>query len=524
MRIAEFIRCRSGQGLSAGLALMVGAGVAAISGRALAQDQYLDAINKRVREVADDLRSDKILLPVFAKMQPPPADVLAPLVAGPAWELIDPSSPRWAAAKAWVEAAPQQDALKALAAATDKAKPGLAFAIRYGAADSRDAVMLGMHVELGEDATISAAQELYVPRAEWMQMLANIEATRLQADAKPAEAMAVMVNLMYFGRQLCDRELAAEMRLGYGLVASSLERIRDIAFMDCNGPRKLTADDIKGVIERVQENKGLWLARLRFPEGDRIGIEQLISRAYGTTELADPHRVGPMMAKIAAKDHPLMIFNEAARWSAVATGLSTRTAASKTLSEVYADWMSRWSVDYFNPQMKQIFAFERLPKGSSPIVGLLGDLKDIYDRRQVLWVESVGTRAALGMLGYFYSNKAFARMVTSASPLWLEKEGDPYNPEGRNRGGIQTLQYFRPGVDTNGQTHDMTVVPGTGENFLAPLKDDVWVLYSVGSDQQANFAKIVQNTAQRVTNADYIIWPPMASLIRKNLKDTNRLR
>lgn len=528
MRIAEFIRCRTRQARSLGFALGIGAGLLALSGRAQAQDQYLDAINKRVKEVVEEFRSDKILIPVFAKMQTPPPEVLAPLAAGPAWELIDPSSPRWAAAKAWAEAGPQVDALKALAAATDKDKPRMAFALRYGAADSRDAVMVGMNVELGEEATIAAAQGLYLPRVQWLQMLANVEATRLLAEGKPGEAMGVMVNLVYFGRQLCDRELVTEVRLGYRLMTNSLERIRDIAFTDFMGERKLQPDEIRVVIDRVQEAKGggvgLYLSRLRFPEGDRLGIEQIISRAYGTAEMAEPGRVGPMMARIAAKDHPLMIFNEAARWSAAATGLSTKSAAAKTLRDVYGDWTGRWSVDFFSPQMKRVYEFDQLPKGSNPIIGLLGDMKDVYERRQLVHVEAVGTRTSLGLLGYFYTNKAFARVVTSASPAWLEKEGDPYNAEGRDRGGFQPIEYFRPVVDTNGRPHDMTVVPGTGENFLAPLKDDVWVLYSVGSDNQANFAKIVQNTSTKVTNADYIIWPPMASLIRKNLKDTGRLK
>ena len=512
--------------MSLGIGLGIGAGLLVAGGSALAQDQYLDAINKRVKEVTDDRRSDTILLPVFAKMQAPPADVLAPLAAGPAWELIDASSPRWAAAKAWCEAGAQQDVLKALASATEKS--GMAFALRYGAADSREAVMLGMNVELGEEATIAAAQALYIPRVQWMQMLVNVEATRLLAEGKPGEAMGVLVNLVYFGRQMCDRELAVEVRLGYRLMIHSMERIRDVAFTDCIGERKLKPEEIRSVIDRMQESKGsgpgLYPSRLRFPEGDRMGVEQLISRAYGTGEAADPQRVGPMMARIAAKDHPLMIFNEAARWSAAATGLSTKTSAAKTLRDVYGDWMGRWSVDYFSPQMKRVFEYEQLPKGSNPIIGLLGDMRDIYDLRQVVAVESVGVRTSLGLLGYFYSNKAFARVVTSASPAWLEKEGDPFNAEGRDRSGFQPLQYFRPITETNGVPHNMTVVPGTGENFVAPLKDDVWVLYSVGSDNQANYAKVVQNTSQRVTAADYIIWPPMASLIRKNLKDTGRLK
>ena len=96
MRIAAFIRSRTKQVRSLGFVLGIGAGLLVAGGTALAQDQYLDAINKRVKEVPEDLRSDKILLPAVAKMQAPPPDVLAPLVAGPAWELIDPSSPRWA--------------------------------------------------------------------------------------------------------------------------------------------------------------------------------------------------------------------------------------------------------------------------------------------------------------------------------------------------------------------------------------------------------------------------------------------
>jgi hypothetical protein len=70
----------------------------------------------------------------------------------------------------------------------------------------------------------------------------------------------------------------------------------------------------------------------------------------------------------------------------------------------------------------------------------------------------------------------------------------------------------------------MTVVTGSGYNFRLTLDDSVWMLWSVGSNSENDFARFVQNTSKMVSRADYLIWPPIESLTRQHLKDIGALQ
>jgi hypothetical protein len=498
---------------------------------ATAQDGFLDQINKRPSEIRADRRADKILLPAMAKMQPPPAEVTADLEAGPAWVLIDASvAARWAKMEAWAKGETQQAAIKAVADATkqfDRNDPGMGWGLPYGAtSEAAEAVRLDLHVDLGaEEPTIAEADPRYLGRLAWVEMLAHVEATRLLASGDASGAMNTLINLFYLGRELADRELAVEVRRGFDIMTLALSRVRDVAYEDFRAQRKLGVADLRSFIKRLDDD-ALKLERIRFPVGDRVGIEQLIARAYGNGGKPDAAKLGPMLARIATREQPLRIFNESARWREAAKSMGDRKSMEDALGRVYGDWTTRWPIDPFDARMRATFEYNLVSKGRYPLVGMLTDLTAFYDQRQILKTEAVGTRASLGLLGYYYEHRAFARTITSARPQWLgEKEADPYNPEERNRGGVPPLRYTRPVTDdAQKRPHAMTVVTGSGYNFRLNLDDSVWLIWSVGSNNTNDFARYVQNTAQRVTAADYVIWPPVESLTRQHLKDLDALK
>lgn len=514
--------------MSLGLAL---AGAAFSAPAASAQDDFLASLNKRALEVRDDRRADKILLAPLAKMQAPPAEVLADLEAGPAWALIDSSvAARFAKMKAWSDAAPQQEVLKALAEATkqfDRNDPGMGWGMAYGqVGEAAEAVRLDLNVDLGSDEpTIAEANPKYLKRLQWLEMLANVDASKLAGEGKPSEAINRLIDLFYLGREIADRDLSVEVQVGFSIMVRSLSRIRDVAYQDFRGERKLELAALRSLIQRLGDEP-LKIARIRFPMGDKYGIEQLIARAYGEGTKADGEKVGPMLARIATREHPLRIFNESARWAEAAKSMSDKAQMVNRLGEVYGDWTNRWAVDAFDPRMRATFEYSKLNKTRFPIIGLLPDLTSFFDQRMVLNTEIVGTRSALGLLGYYYQNRAFPRTIVSARPEWLStKEGDPFNPEERSREGVPPLKYKRPVVDDDKKAeHLMTVVTGSGYNFRLSLGEAVWMIWSVGSNNVNDGAKFVQNTATRVTNADYIIWPPMESLTRQHLKDIDALK
>jgi hypothetical protein len=494
---------------------------------AAAQDSFLTTINERVRQVKADRRSDTILLPLLAKLTPPPAEA----IADQGWLFIDPEvTSRWPKVVEWASAEPQAAAIKALHDAVKqtitKTDAGMAFAIPYGAvSDAAAAVRLDLHVELGEPPTIAGANMLYLPRLRWYEMAIHVESTRLLYDGKPMEAINLLIDLMYLGRQMADRELSKEVRVGFEIMITAVSRIRDIAFEDFRHDRKLKANEIRPLIDRLFDDAGMWQSRIRFPTGDRIGIAQLIERAYGTSTEADPDVVGPMMARVASTDQPLKIFNEAAKWREVAPGLPPKPLIDDRLVRTYSDWETKWKISWWDPRMRAKWMYDQLDRRRFPIVAVLPNLADLFEMRQVLEVELTGARVGLGVLGYYYANRSFPPTVSSIRPQFAKvKEGDPYNPEERDRDGVAPLQYLRPVTDTNGKPHDMRVVTGSGLNFVVPLKEDVWVLFSVGSDGMAHRATVVQNTSKRTELADYLLWPPMEAVTRKHLKQTGVLK
>jgi hypothetical protein len=68
----------------------------------------------------------------------------------------------------------------------------------------------------------------------------------------------------------------------------------------------------------------------------------------------------------------------------------------------------------------------------------------------------------------------------------------------------------------------LNVFAPDGENFAMMLREDQFVMYSVGRDGVKNFAADVSNELGAQTG-DYLIWPPMLSIHRAHLRDSGRL-
>jgi hypothetical protein len=72
---------------------------------------------------------------------------------------------------------------------------------------------------------------------------------------------------------------------------------------------------------------------------------------------------------------------------------------------------------------------------------------------------------------------------------------------------------------------EMSVIPFEGGAAIGVrLTDDVFVLYSLGSDANDDFARRIQNGTVGVRGADYLLFPPVLSLYRQNLIDRGDLK
>jgi hypothetical protein len=511
--------------LSLTAAMLVG-----LCGSTAQADDFTNKANKPYSEVPKAQRSDLVLIPVLVKLEAAPKDVSTLENA-----MLLPSTAAAAkAAAAWASAKPQQDVLKVLADVTKEKdwKKAFAFALPYGIDEvPLEFIQAGMFTDLGDPPTLAGAKMEYLPAIEKMALLCHVEATRLAADGKVNDAVDVLTNLLFFARQMADRQFNAEVSWGLSHMRHACERIRDVVYVDSRGGGTFDAAKLKEQIKRLDDksNAYLDLGRVRFPEGDRAAAEQLTSRVYLSTGTVDQQVFASTMSRLTSTTHPLRLFSESGKWRSIGASQAPRDEAMRQVDGLFSDWASRWTMPWFDKRMANVVQFNRFDKSRfAALAAIVPDMTALQYQRHLVRVELVGTRTALAVAGYTRTIGKIPPQLTAVRPAWLPGiDSDPYNPNTAND-AKPAMEFFVPVRDTAaingaGNPHEMEIVAG-GAPFQVKLQDDVFVLYSVGSDNAKVNAKRVQNTSDVVQGADYLIWPPVISLVRQNLLDRGELK
>ncbi len=509
----------------------VGAGVLTPSVRG---DEFVDRANKAFANIGQARRSDLILLPLLAKMAPAPKAVSTLDQA----RTIVPSSTGWAEAKAWAEGGPQKavlEALPGLVKETD-ARKAMVFGQPYGVEGVPiELVRARLYTELGDPPTLSAARFLFMPALDAFQNLVHVEAMRRSDAGDPMGALTLLADFAAFARQFADRQFFKEVDWAMRAMTDSIERMRDIAYLDSKGKQGLAAkanDALPELIERLEpEKETLNIAKIRLPEADRVGAEQIVARVYVARGGVNTSTFSTTMAALGSTDRPLRLFSESAKWEAVIPRQKPWFDVVDELPKAYKDWEGRWDLEPFNRRLETPTYATKLDRASYAVLAqTTPPIDDLFGMRQVLRTEVAGTRAALGVLGYYYATKSFPPQITSIRPRWVKTfEADPFNPN-RARGAMPPLEYFVPirdqtfGPREEPKPHTVNIFMPDQANFDLKFKQDQFLLYSVGSDGAKNFASKVQNTSARVLGADYLIWPPVKSLYRQYLMDKGQLK
>lgn len=513
------------------VALILAAGVALVSSTARA-DEYTDKLNEPLARIPAERRAETILLPLLANLQTPPRVVEDRSRA----MLMQPSFVGWSDANAWAQAPSQRAILDGLALITKEENPLKAhvFALGYGAeATPRQAVRDKLYIELGDPPTIAAAELHYLPSLDRMVTLIHVEAARLASEGKVPDAVDLLINSAHFGRIMMDRPLMRESKWGIDLMSESMERIRDILYVDTRTVRSMQLDRVQIQIKRMSvENSFLDFSRTKVPLGDVLGVSQVVSRVYKQDGKVDDRTFAQTLARLGSVEYPLRLFSEASRWKALESGQSDRFACEQIIRGVNADFTRRWQIDWWDRHMGTPSELDNVNREKfSAISASIKDQRPILDALQIARIEIGGTRTNLALVAQWYNTKNMPTSIALIRPRWVDKLDIDYFDASRLSGSFPRFQFVIPMTDRRGLRAgeqaaplDMSVVPKMGAPFSVPLRDDVWVVYSVGSDTQANGARRVQNTATKVQNADYLIWPPMLSLYRQNLVDLGDLK
>lgn len=509
-------------------------GVAGLAGSPVRGDDFVSQANKLYADIAPNRRSDLILLPAIAKMDAPPRSLVTLEVAA----ITPASSGQFKEMAAWASGANQQNVLKALATVSKESnwRDAFAFGQPYGADEiPPELVRAKLYTELGDPATLAGAQFLYLAGLDRLMLLLNVEATRLGADSKPNEAIDVLIQGVFFTRQVADRQFARESQWGMQHASQLLERIRDVAYVaEVSGGASLQVDPLAASVKRLDESGYLDISRVAFPKADRIAGQQVLARVFGKQDTVDERVFAPTLARLGATDHPLRLFSEAARWRTVASVQASGKANRDKLEAMYDDWSGRWPLEWLDPRNRLPTEYSKFgaERGSMAAVNAsVWDVGTLFDSRQVLRVEAAGARTALSVVGVELTRKSLPPQISAIRPRWMEAlDVDPFNPN-RARAARPPLEYFVPLRDTpkgaggEAESYRIDIVPSDPRNaFARQFKDDTFVLYSWGSNNEKDFAKRVQNTSARADGADYLLWPPMLSLYRQHLLDKGELK
>ena len=486
-------------------------------------DDFVATANALYASVLPSQRAETTLFPAIAKLKAPPAAAGRLVLA----ILLPATSPAWPEVAAWCTSDESKAALEALMKVTseDDWKKAPTIALPYGA-DKTDPDLVGidMFVELGDPATLALADFRYLPAMERLSLLIHAEATRLAATGEPAKALELIVRGVILGRQMCDRGFFKEQRFGYSLALTSLERIRDVMYMDLkSGSPKLTAEVVRDQVKRLRDSDGiLGTQRLRFPAADRLAGDQLLSRIMVKGAGADEKQFPKLLTQLGDPERPLRKFSDFAKWDAIRAIHANETDTVKQLDNVFGDWEKRWRMKPTDPMLKSYTDFQKTSRARFGSVDkLIGNLDNLFELRARLIIEAGGTRAAMGCYGFYRQYNSFPASVVAAVPNILRNQdvsSDPFTGDRK-----EAFKYLVPGV---GRFPILEMQVFNGSNapaFAVTLNDETFILYSVGADGNLNG---MRRATQMVLDdkGDYLIFPPITSLFRKHMIETGDIK
>ncbi|MEO1584913.1 MAG: hypothetical protein AAFR96_10140 [Planctomycetota bacterium] len=485
-------------------------------------DSFVDAINEALSRVAEDRRSDLVVLPALIEMSAPPELVMRrPDVAG----LISPAGPLWDDATAWASAEPQQGVLDAIVEVTEETNPrrAMRFALPYGIGAVPTAfIRAGVHAELGDPPTIASAQLGYMPRFVWTAVLVDIETSRLIEEGDPEKAIELNIHLARFARQIADRQLGEEVEWAYSTIARAMRRIRDVVYVDSKNDAKLSSAFLIEVVEGIDVDRGLYrVDRFRLPEGDRQAALQLVERVFNGSGRPDPAVFPTAMAQMAATARPLRLFAEAGRWSGELSSHASADETRRMIDGIFNDWNTRWSFDPFDPIQSSRSVYRSIgdqAQGFAVVTESVPDLGTLIALRKVVQVETVGTRCALASQALTIATGARASTLAILRPRYIDDLGvDPFNPDVDLNNRPELLYFVPERDDIRGEVHRMNIEPPIDAPFSVVLTDDDFVIYSPGGNG-ADERAVNVSTNPEAAFGDYLIWPPVISLARDYLE------
>ncbi|HMN41398.1 MAG TPA: hypothetical protein PKE29_11180 [Phycisphaerales bacterium] len=500
-------------------------------------DEYTDRANHLANDaaVADAFRSDLVVLPALADMDRPPAVLRTQDRAA----LLGNQGPGWAECAEWAQKPNQKKVLEALDKVTkeEDRRKAFAFGQPYGVEGvSVELISKEMYTDLGDPPLLAAAKVLYMPAMENAGILCHVEASRAFAAGDAKAAMKVLVDWLYFCRQMADRPLMQEKKWAMESMRTALERIRDLAYLDLGADKHILDPGIlRTVNDRLTDGKRgkkgfLQLDRMRMPEADFIAREQLVKKVMDADGRPSEATFAAFMARAGATQRPLRLFSAAAFWEQARAGHAGERDTLRMLQGLHDDWARRWDLPPFDRYVVTASDYRKYVQTSTRYAVLNEAFRDfdaIVSLRQQIKCELAGTRMSVGAYAYFLRYKAFPSGLAACNPDYIDGiDKDPYSPPPRSA----DLSYFVPSRDTpkdsEGRPRPYTInlyPPPPAPEFSLAMDDRVFVIFSVGPDGLSDMVSYATQTRTGV-RGDYLLFPPTISLYRQRLAEKDELK
>ncbi len=421
------------------LAIALAAGAAFAQPTTIPTTGYTGAVAELLPSGAGLERSDERILLALGAMDPPPSGVATLIEA----LLLTPAEHSWAEASQWADASPQRAALEALSAVTEPGA-GHVFALPYGESDTPGPIVqTGLYNPLLEGDLLVTVDHAYLRALDRLFILVCVEAERLAAANDPT-APTPLVRWILLARQVADQAFFNEKLWAMRSMRLGLERLRDLIYRH---PGLLTEQQVVDLVREL-DPRALLIDRIGAPDGDRLAAQQLVAQTYVERRGPDPAKFGPTLARLGASGRPLSLFGEAGYFQQVASGQADYYEAIDAIDAAFNDWALRWDLPAIDPIWAQPNDYSRLdPARFTLLTDFTPDVTPLFAERLNLRTELLGTRLALGAVGYRAGQRVWPTDIFALRPRFVAQiDDDPYD-RGTNRFREQrreSLKFFVP--------------------------------------------------------------------------------
>lgn len=470
---------------------------------------YIKNLNEPILAVSEGNRAYQVYFDAYKRIDSSHAGAAA------AMDRLRPDRPNYEDAMQWAAESVQRDAVGLLLAENELGynAPDLElFGLPYGEDNVPTELSDYEFAVFIPQAQLRFADFAYLPRYEELLALLNADMHYQARQGNTLPAARAAIAMVRMARQLCERHFYSEKVRGFRWVSESCARIRELIWLYRD---QFTITDLRMISDALED---LDLDQLKFPNGEVLNLEQIVWQLFrGEAEgdyFADEEKFSRVMAEIESQEQPLLRFEAAHKWKALAPRHATRVDVLDKLSDAFDNWRLRWRLDVYDQILNQYESeFAALnPVKYAVVTESLKHMESLFDMRIPVYAEINGTASACGVLAFMIKEGGhltpgevaepgtLPTMLSQIQPAYIGDEGllcDWYNRD-KNVLHYTTVINRRPNEYV---TFSYYVNTPHGQVRLP----EHWpILYSIGSNLKDDLAA---RHTEDGSEGDIIYWP-----------------